>query len=119
MEIGMISLRELEYRLDRNMAMQLIDLRAPADYQKFHIKGAVNLPYSQLKERLLELQPAPPLIFYCARGGTSLQADGGRAGNLCIIGNERYRPLQRPSYDSQLTRQVLGYKIVTAIKYAK
>lgn len=74
MEIGMISLRELEYRLDRNMAMQLIDLRAPADYQKFHIEGAVNLPYSQLKERLLELQPAPPLIFYCARGGTSLQA---------------------------------------------
>ena len=74
MEIGMISLWDLEYRLDRGMKMQLVDLRTPAEYQNGHICGAVNIPYSQLKERFQELKPVPPLVFYCARGSTSLQA---------------------------------------------
>ena len=55
MEIGMISLWDLEYRLDRGMKMQLVDLRTPAEYQNGHICGAVNIPYSQLKERFQKL----------------------------------------------------------------
>lgn len=74
MEVGMISLKGLEYRLDRGMAMQLIDLRSPEDYQAAHIQGAVNIPYYQLMERMEELEPEVPVIFYCARGSASLQA---------------------------------------------
>ncbi len=74
MEAGMISLKGLEYWLNQGLAMQLIDLRMPDDYRAAHIAGAVNIPYNQLAERIGELKADPPLVFYCARGGTSLRA---------------------------------------------
>lgn len=74
MGVGMISLWDLEYRLNAGIPMQLVDLRTPSDYQAGHIRGAVNIPYSNLASRLPELASGPAVIFYCARGGISLQA---------------------------------------------
>lgn len=74
MGVGMISLWDLEYRLNAGMPMQLVDLRTPSDYQACHIRGAVNIPYCNLAGRLPELAAGPVVIFYCSRGGVSLQA---------------------------------------------
>ena len=96
MEVELISLKGLEYRLDRGVAMQLIDLRPFEDYQAAHIQGAVNIPYNQLAERMGELAPEPPLIFYCARGSASLQAarmavENGLPASSVMCGIAYYR----------------------------
>lgn len=51
----------------------LIDLRAPDDYRKSHIRGAVNIPYEEA-ERLEYYPKSQALILYCSRGAASLSA---------------------------------------------
>lgn len=49
----------------------IIDLRAPEEYEKSHIKGAVNVPYEEADR--LEFYPKDqPMVLYCDRGGASL-----------------------------------------------
>ena len=46
----------------------VIDVRTAREWTEGHIDGAVNLPLSQLSERLTELPPDQPLIVHCASG---------------------------------------------------
>jgi rhodanese-related sulfurtransferase len=48
---------------------QLVDVRAPHEWEAGHIRGAVHLPLDELAERAGELDPERPVILYC-RGGT-------------------------------------------------
>ena len=43
---------------------QLIDLREPAEFHAKHILGARNIPYSQFKERYMELRKDQPIYLY-------------------------------------------------------
>ena len=43
---------------------QLIDLREPAEFHAKHILGARNIPYSQFKERFMELRKDQPIYLY-------------------------------------------------------
>jgi glyoxylase-like metal-dependent hydrolase (beta-lactamase superfamily II)/rhodanese-related sulfurtransferase len=68
---------------------QLVDVRTAREWSEAHIDGALNLPLSQLAERLGELPADRPLILHCASGyraaiATSLlQREGlGRVANL-------------------------------------
>ncbi len=77
MEIPMISMRELEWRLDRGEAMVLVDLRSRMEYEAGHLWGAQNVPYEEFMEggwRKLKLLPDVPVYLYCARGSVSLLA---------------------------------------------
>jgi glyoxylase-like metal-dependent hydrolase (beta-lactamase superfamily II)/rhodanese-related sulfurtransferase len=47
---------------------QLVDVRTTREWNEAHIDGAVNLPLSQLPERLEELPANRPLIVHCASG---------------------------------------------------
>jgi rhodanese-related sulfurtransferase len=46
----------------------LVDVRTAREWSEVHIAGAVNLPLSQLPERLGELPANQPLIVHCASG---------------------------------------------------
>ena len=70
--IETISAKMLDYYADRSDAL-IIDVRDAALYQKSHIRGAVNYPYSQI-EQCRELPREKLLIFYCQRGGSSMAA---------------------------------------------
>ena len=114
MEVELISLKGLEYRLDRGMAMQLIDLRPFEDYQAAHIQGAVNIPYNQLAERMGELLGTAAYLLLCkGECQPSGCQDGSGEWVFCILGYVRNRLLQRPAHDSELTSPGLGYKIKT------
>jgi rhodanese-related sulfurtransferase/glyoxylase-like metal-dependent hydrolase (beta-lactamase superfamily II) len=52
----------------------LIDVRAVREFDESHIEGAVNLPLSQLADRLNEVPADRPLVFYCASGYRSAVA---------------------------------------------
>ena len=75
MKVNMISLAELECRLDDKFPVRLVDVRSAEEYQAGRLEGAVSIPFTELERRLSELQePGPPVIFYCSRGGNSLLA---------------------------------------------
>lgn len=70
--IETISAKMLDYYVNRSDTL-IIDVRDTALYQKSHIRGAVNLPYTQM-ELCRELPREKLLIFYCQRGGSSMAA---------------------------------------------
>jgi hydroxyacylglutathione hydrolase len=59
------SLRE---RLDAPERPSIIDVRTPEEWRQGHISAAVNLPLSQLAERMDEIPDPRPLVVYCASG---------------------------------------------------
>lgn len=92
--IETISEKMLDYYVGRSDAL-IIDVREPEAYQKGHILGALNIPYSQLS--LCKSLPRQKLlIFYCQRGGASMAAarlfvQKGYRTRSVIGGFEAYR----------------------------
>ena len=58
--------------MSRNTDMMLIDLRSQKYYRKYHIEGAVNIPYEQIRK----IAPfrKKDLLLYCDQGITSTAA---------------------------------------------
>lgn len=69
-----ITLKQLDTLISQGKSMELIDLRSPESYQAGHIKGAKNIPYEDIMDRLEELPRNRALVFYCSRGGQSMVA---------------------------------------------
>lgn len=55
-------------RLASNEAPQLIDVRAPREYEAKHIAGSLSMPLNHLAERVRDLPANRPLIVHCASG---------------------------------------------------
>lgn len=68
-----ISMREIE-RYINNSEYMVIDLRSPGDYMKYHIDGAVNIPYESLINGEIELPHRKKAVLYCEHGGVSIMA---------------------------------------------
>ncbi|NOV03909.1 rhodanese-like domain-containing protein [Paenibacillus planticolens] len=52
----------------------LIDVREPSEVKQGFIPGAVNIPLSQLKHRMGEIQKSDRVYLYCRSGMRSKQA---------------------------------------------
>ncbi|MDY3920074.1 MAG: rhodanese-like domain-containing protein [Candidatus Limivivens sp.] len=72
MKFEMMPAKELDAWIDRQDTF-LIDLRAPQEYVRGHLKGAVNIPYERLKTCCM-FPKDRILILYCDRGATSMAA---------------------------------------------
>ena len=88
-QIETISAKMLDYYVERSDAV-IIDLRDPAAYRRGHVRNAVNIPYRELEEYLEKKQDQKYrfpkdklLIFYCDRGGASMQAARSLARQGC------------------------------------
>jgi rhodanese-related sulfurtransferase/rubrerythrin len=55
----------------REGTYQLIDVRQPEEYERFHLPGSILIPLPLLVESIKELDRASDLIIYCAVGGRS------------------------------------------------
>lgn len=53
---------------------QLIDIREPQEFDRGYIRGARNLPLTQMKQRLVELRPDKPVFLYGQTNGRSKRA---------------------------------------------
>ena len=69
--IGQLSVEELHKMSTGDQNMTIVDVRAPSEYQTFHIEGAVNIPAPDLRERYSELDPAIPIVLICSTGHRS------------------------------------------------
>ncbi len=52
----------------------IVDVREPYEYEKGHIKGAVNIPLSQLRDRMQEIPKDCPVYVHCRTGQRSYNA---------------------------------------------
>lgn len=51
--------------------VSVVDVRAPGEYRKHHIRGAVNVPVADLRTRYGELDPKVPVALVCSTGRRS------------------------------------------------
>lgn len=52
---------------------QLVDVRSDDEVRRGIIEGAVHIPMPMIPVRASELDPARPVVVYCATGGRSAQ----------------------------------------------
>ncbi|MFR6472637.1 MAG: rhodanese-like domain-containing protein [Turicibacter sanguinis] len=62
-----------EELMDNTKEILIIDVRDADEYEKGHIRNAINIPYNQLEQHLDELMAYQdtPIIIYCQSGNCS------------------------------------------------
>lgn len=73
---GLRTLRSVQFQeeLAGKKDHMLIDVREPHEFRRRHINGAVNVPLSQLKQRIQEIPQDKKIFLYCQSGMRSKQA---------------------------------------------
>ena len=69
--VGQLSVEEVHRMSSGDRNMTIVDVRAPSEYQGFHIEGAVNIPAPDLRKRHSELDPTMPTVLLCSTGHRS------------------------------------------------
>ena len=62
---GVCTVGELEVMEHLDRGLSLIDSRPAEAYGAFTIPGARNIPHAETVERISQLDPAQPTIFFC------------------------------------------------------
>ena len=70
-----ISADELSESLGTPEAPLVVDVRKPAEYAIAHIPGAINIPLTELSERLDELRGEDGVLIYCFNGSRTREAE--------------------------------------------
>lgn len=70
------TLNSAEFRseMEQSKSKLLIDVREPAEYKSGFIPGAVNIPLSQLEQRISDIPKDRDLLLYCRSGMRSKNA---------------------------------------------
>jgi hydroxyacylglutathione hydrolase len=66
-----LSVEELHEMSTGDHRMAVVDVRAPREYEGFHIQGALNIPAPDLRARYRELDPNIPTVVICSTGHRS------------------------------------------------
>lgn len=70
-----LSAEEASNLVAQNPSLTVVDVRTPAEYERGHIRGAINLPVSEISWKAPQLfQKDQPLLVYCGSGRRSLSA---------------------------------------------
>jgi len=67
-QIGAVELHDM---INRQPGLALVDVRAVGEYNSHHIKGSVNIPAPELRQRHKELSKNKPAILICSTGHRS------------------------------------------------
>ena len=69
--VEQLSVEELHKMSTGKGKMVMTDVRAPREYEGFHIQGAINIPAPDLRRRYEELDPDVPTALVCSTGHRS------------------------------------------------
>jgi rhodanese-related sulfurtransferase len=72
--VAFISVHVVKARLNAKEEFRLIDVGQFDAYKQAHLKGAINLPQSFLKQAAPDLDPKVETILYCQNGQQSMAA---------------------------------------------
>ena len=89
-QVPQLDSNRLHQMLNRNQ-VQVVDVRAPDEWSRGHLPGAIHIPLAALPERLGELDASLPIVLHCKGGGrssiaTSLLQSRGVAGVSNLAG---------------------------------
>ena len=76
---SLMTAQELLSRQDAGEQVTVIDTRAPAQYEKAHVEGAVSIPLAELRKAAQGLDREAVVVTYCNKGVT-----GNAAQNVLI-----------------------------------
>jgi rhodanese-related sulfurtransferase len=65
---------EVKARLDDDADTQVVDIRSPAEFERGHIPGAINIPMAELPRRVDEVEWGDDVVVACPIGQSSIQA---------------------------------------------
>jgi glyoxylase-like metal-dependent hydrolase (beta-lactamase superfamily II)/rhodanese-related sulfurtransferase len=90
-QVSQLSVEMLHKMLTGDSGMVLVDVRAPSEYKQFHIEGAINIPFPDLRTRYKELDPVALTVLMCSAGhrssmGTSILKRNGFNNLRNVIG---------------------------------
>lgn len=71
---GEISTDEVKELLENDADVRIVDIRDQRSFEHSHIPDSVNIPFSQLMDRLEELEDADHIVTVCPHGKASVQA---------------------------------------------
>lgn len=69
-----ITARALAERLDDCEPVVVVDVRSASEWEAGHIPGSLNVPLSNLADRMFEIPRDKPVVLYCRTGYRSLIA---------------------------------------------
>lgn len=69
-----ISPTEVETLLGTADEPRIVDIRSPAAFRRGHIPGSENIPFTELPQRVAELEDADHIVTVCPHGESSIQA---------------------------------------------
>lgn len=72
-----IEVEEVKQALQRNMKIQIIDVRSEEEYELGHIPNALNITLRELKSKVSQLDKSFQFVTACGKGG-GRSADGAR-----------------------------------------
>lgn len=69
--VPQLSIPELHARSREAEPLVILDVRAPSEYESFHIEYALNIPVPELRTRYSELDPKGDIALICSTGHRS------------------------------------------------
>jgi rhodanese-related sulfurtransferase len=84
-----VSPQELLAQLDSDKPPLVLDVRTAKEYAAGHVPGAMNIPHTEVADRIDELDAMPDnqLVVYCEKGGRAHKAQNTleRAGFTHVV----------------------------------
>jgi len=65
---------EVKERIEDGDDTQVVDIRSPAEFERGHIPGAINIPMAELPRRVDEVEWGDDVVVACPIGQSSVQA---------------------------------------------
>lgn len=69
-----VSPEDVKKRIDDGEDTQIVDIRSPAEFERGHIPGAINIPMAELPSRVDEVEWGDDVVVACPIGQSSVQA---------------------------------------------
>jgi rhodanese-related sulfurtransferase len=74
--IPQLSAEEVYRMINKEQGLLLLDVRTPAEYERFHIEGSFHIPVPDLRKRYRELDAGNKTVVICSTGRRSSMAAG-------------------------------------------
>ena len=63
-----ITKQQIEELLQQKNTVKLIDIRTPAEYEKMHVPGALNIPAETIAENITKFAANDTIVCICTKG---------------------------------------------------
>lgn len=63
-----ITKQQIEELQQQNSTVKLIDIRPPAEYEKMHVPGSLNMPAETITENIVEFDTKDAIVCICTKG---------------------------------------------------